>query len=107
MILNDMGFISAPVYLFSRSLESISIKHPPDKGMEPEHLCNGKLHTGSRWSNGMAGSAGHLGRSSSGVFAVASVLETSDPRTYSEKPCSVTNKLRKALRDSRDVNRGK
>ncbi len=43
MILNGLGFVSAPLYLFSRFFEGKPTEHLLGEGVEPEHLNDDKL----------------------------------------------------------------
>jgi transposase len=43
MILNGLGFLSAPMYLFSRFFEGKPTEHLLGKGVKPEHLNDDKL----------------------------------------------------------------
>ena len=43
MILNGLGFVSAPMYLFSRFFEGKPTEHLLGEGISPEHLNDDKL----------------------------------------------------------------
>lgn len=43
MILNGMGFVSAPLYLFHKFFEGKAIKHLIGEGVKPEHLNDDRL----------------------------------------------------------------
>src|SRR5947207_1360211 len=43
MILNALGFLSAPMYLFSRFFEGKPTEHLLGEGVKPEHLNDDKL----------------------------------------------------------------
>ncbi len=43
MILNGLGFVSAPLYLFSRFFEGKPTEHLLGEGVEPEHLNDDKI----------------------------------------------------------------
>ncbi len=43
MILNGLGFVSAPLYLFSRFFEGKPTEHLLGEGIKPQHLNDDKL----------------------------------------------------------------
>ena len=43
MILNGLGFISAPLYLFEKFFSGIATEHLLEEGIQPEHLNNEPL----------------------------------------------------------------
>lgn len=43
VILNGLGFVSAPLYLFSRFFEGKAIEHLIGEGIQPEHLNDDRL----------------------------------------------------------------
>ena len=43
MIINGLGFISAPLYLFEKFFEAIATEHLLGEGIQPEHLNDDPL----------------------------------------------------------------
>lgn len=43
MILNGLGFVSAPLYLFSRFFEGKATEHLIGEGVQPEHLNDDRM----------------------------------------------------------------
>lgn len=43
MILNGLGFVSAPLYLFEKFFEGIATEHLLGEGISPEHLNDDRL----------------------------------------------------------------